>query len=161
MDVTIRFLGGPLDGQTAKTDWLSEVKVFFPGLEQVLLYVREGGELDYVYDPLKSRALTARHDEAYKAFMMEMLVRPLLRAKARTPSPAPLFSDTPVPDRLYLAPNEPEDAVIDLDPPTGSATGPDGFLPSRSEFAPPTEWYPREGDPDEEEPEERPDADYQ
>jgi hypothetical protein len=68
MEIPIKFAGGPLDGQTAKTDGLAQAKIFFDDRDRrVHLYIRVD-ELVYGYSHEQSVALTGKYDEAKEKF---------------------------------------------------------------------------------------------
>jgi hypothetical protein len=66
VEIRIRFMGGPLHGQIAKTDSLDQVKVFFNTQERtVLAYTREN-ETGYLFNKPMSDGLTDKYDEAFQ-----------------------------------------------------------------------------------------------
>jgi hypothetical protein len=68
VELRIRFKGGPLDGEIGRTDRLDPLKVFFEDRQRrVLVYVKD--ETDYLYDPVKSKGLTEKYDEAKERIM--------------------------------------------------------------------------------------------
>lgn len=71
MEIRISFVGGPMDGMTAVSDGLNEVKVFFPpDTREVLAYKRDPSidELSYIYDHRLSRELMANYDKTREFF---------------------------------------------------------------------------------------------
>lgn len=73
MELVVTFVGGPgaINGATAIVDTLHETKAFFDKHDrQVFLYRRDPliCELCYIYDPLLSKGMTDRYDEAVKLF---------------------------------------------------------------------------------------------
>lgn len=85
MHVRVKFAGGPLDGQSAQTNGLSEVRVFFPPSERRVIAYWRADELLYAYDHDMSMKLTAIYDEAKAHFA------------AKTPSHL-MFDDAPFSD---------------------------------------------------------------
>lgn len=78
MEIQVKFEGGPLDGNLAMTDKLDKLKMFFDDRQKlVLVYVRTN-EVEYVYDFIKSKALTTNYDAA-KAAIMSKQPQPSLR----------------------------------------------------------------------------------
>lgn len=66
MEIRIRFEGGPIDGEAAKTTALQAFKVFFPPTERrVIVYRRNPlkDELLYSFDSAMSDTLTAKYDQ--------------------------------------------------------------------------------------------------
>jgi hypothetical protein len=71
MEIQVKFVGGPLDGQLAKVSTLPEARIFFPPREKVVLLYTRIDELVYVYDEDRSRGLTAIYPIAYARFVRE------------------------------------------------------------------------------------------
>lgn len=68
MEIRIEFVGGPLDGQTALTDGLDEIKVFFPPNERKVLAYVKFNEIVYAYDTDYSKRLTDVYDATVEFF---------------------------------------------------------------------------------------------
>ncbi len=98
MEAKILFRGGPMSGQVAYTDKLTETKVFFDDPQKVaLVYAREN-EVEYVYDFIKSKALTTNYQQARDNILQ--LPKATLRL-TQEKFAADTFSETPI-----VGPNE-------------------------------------------------------
>lgn len=74
MEIRIRFEGGPIDGEVARSDSLQDVKVFFPtGERSVLIYRRDPlrDELTYYFDLEMSMRANDKYDETVAYFSKE------------------------------------------------------------------------------------------
>lgn len=71
MEIRVRFVGGPIDGEAARVTSLREVQVFFPPTERVVIMYRRDpmvDELVYTYDlPLSTKA-TEQYDKVREYF---------------------------------------------------------------------------------------------
>jgi hypothetical protein len=64
MELRVKFAGGPMDGMTALTDGLDEMKVFFNDEDRRVICYFRADELLYAYDHGRSVKLTAIYDDA-------------------------------------------------------------------------------------------------
>lgn len=74
MEIRIRFEGGPIDGEVARSDSLEDVKAFFPPLDRsVLIYKRDPmrDELTYYFDLELSMKANNRYDATVAFFTKE------------------------------------------------------------------------------------------
>lgn len=97
MEIRIRFVGGPIDGEVATTDRLQDIKVFFPPADRrVLMYRRDPmeEELEYHYDSQLSQQATEQYDKV-KAFFDGERPGSLTFIE---PPPLPPFSDQEIID---------------------------------------------------------------
>ena len=71
MEIRIKFVGGPIDGEVATTDRLQDIKVFFPPLDRIVLMYRRNPldeELVYHYNKELSDRATEQYDKVKNYF---------------------------------------------------------------------------------------------
>lgn len=98
MELRVKFVGGPLDGEVGLVERLDDVKVFFPPRDrQVLMYRRD--ELTYRYDLELSQKATKQYDATIQFFdTKKPTVNKFVERTPADDEPEEKFSDTPIED---------------------------------------------------------------
>lgn len=97
MEVRIRFDGGDYHGQSALTDGLDEVKVFFIQPDRRVLAYKRHNETSYIFSQDVSERMTDGYDKALAYFAKEQLSSIRFEDEAGPIEPID-FSDTPIED---------------------------------------------------------------
>jgi hypothetical protein len=115
MEIRITFDGGDYHGQSALTDGLDEIKVFFLPLDRRVLAYRRYNETGYIFSQDVSERMTEGYDKALAYFSKE----PLSSIR---------FEDEAGP----IEPTNTSEPAIEFKPPAEGE-----FLPPTDDFLPP------------------------